>query len=641
MRWFIGIVLLVCLVGSFLAFPQERGLVAYWSFDEGSGEVAKDYSGNENNAKLRGAKWVEGINGKAISLDGKSSLICGEGLELSFVFPADYSFEAWVKHTGKNPQIYLSKWTGSGSKSAWWLGYYEGAVQLGDYYEGGQIRIKGPDIADGKWHQIVGVRKGTRLCLYMDGKVAAEGESPGKIAGDNLAPLIIGGFGSGRYLQWPFVGSIDEVRIYSRALNGEEISERYELIKSGKKPLTLSPIAEGLPLNFYFGLTMASIHNANEPINCSLMVMASKPVAQKDFSLLIKSQDGEIIESSKSTAKFGQGQKVSWQDITLPPLNEGSYRLEVVLDGQKKLEKTLLVRNIEPIMQDNMNLIEERTKKNHFYRGIVSTYAGMRYKEDGTPDIQAMISLLKGLGVNCYTYLIAYHSDKELSALGDFCEAAFKEGIEVWVYLVPPSEAPINRDKPVSERKYPPFDMDYLSWAEAIAKISLKYPNLTLWMIDDFDGNLSFFTLDYTGQIYRTSKNINPKLLFGVCVYHESLNRFAKEGYLAYADALLWGYQHSSALYPDCGIYPDTLPLEINDYLKTGKIAIPCIYFTPHSSWPEGRPKKEYLEKAMEIAFQQARIVWVFTTPSPGTPQYDVVKGFTSSHKLPKFEGEM
>lgn len=632
MRW---MVVVFCLFISLATFPEEGGLVAYWSFDEGKGDTAFDYSGNGNDAQIKNGKWVEGIAGNGVYLDGKGFIECGGGLQLAFVFSGDYSIEAWVKHQSKNPQIYIAKWTGSGSQSGWWLGYYEGVVQFGDYYEGGHTRIKGPDIADGKWHYVVGVREGTKLVLCVDGNKVAEGKSSGKVAGDNPAPVLIGGFGNGRYAGWAFIGTIDEVRVYSRALSEEEIRQRYETIVSGNKTPTLKPISQGLPLDFYVEADLASLYWAKESISFTLLLVESKPVSQKvAFAIYVKDKNDETLASIEDTVDFNNGQKVKEMNLTLPGLDEGQYKFEVYIEGQKKLEKPLIVRDIQAIARDNIAMITQRAQTNPFYRGIVSAYAGMRYKKDGTPDIDATISLLKDLGVNCYTYLIAYRSDKELSALGEFCDRALKEGIEVWVYLVPPSEAPEDRDKPISERKYPPFDMDYLKWAEAIAQISLKHPNLTLWMIDDFDHNLSFFTLDYTRQIYQTSKRINPNLLFGVCVYHESLESFIKAGYLPYTDALLWGYQHNSSLYPDCGLYSNTLPLEINDYLKTGKIAIPCIYFTPHSSWPEGRPTKDYLEKAMLTAFQQAGIVWVYTTPNPGTFQYEVVKNFTNEHRL-------
>ena len=295
------------------------------------------------------------------------------------------------------------------------------------------------------------------------------------------------------------------------------------------------------------------------------------------------------------------------------------------------------MRNRDEVIKENLKIREERKMSgNSFYRGIVSAYSGMIYKSDGYPDVDATISRLKDIGVNCYTYLIQRNSEKELSSLPEFCEKASKEGIEVWVYLVPPTEVPIDRDKPIKERKYPPFDLDYLKWAEAIAKISITHPNLTLWMIDDFDGNLDFFTLDYTKKIYEMSKKINPKFLFGVCVYHEKLKQFIEAGYLPYTDALLWGYQHSSHIYPDCGLSCETLPFDINDYYKTGKVIIPCIYFTAHSSWPENRPTKEYLKEAARIAYQQAGIVYIFVTPAPGDWRYDLVKDFTNSVKCQK-----
>ena len=522
----------------------------------------------------------------------------------------------------------MGKWTGAGSSSAWWLGYYGKKVQFGDYYKGGQARVSGSDIADGRWHYVVGVRKGQKIYLYVDGEKVAEGKTPGKVAGDNLAPLRIGGFGVSRYKSWAFEGEIDEVRIYNRALSDDEIRERYYSIKNGNKSPTLSPISSGFPLAYYVSGITASVYNASEPIDFLLTVVSTKPVTKCILDIYLRDKKGKEVNYLRKTLTSDKPTRVFRPEISFSSslLEEGIYTLEVSVEGKTLWRGNISVKDLGRIIDENKEIVRERAKTNPFYRGIVSAYAGMVYRSDGSPDIDAMLSLIKELGVNCYTYLIAYRSDKELSALSDFCSKAEKEGIEVWAYLVPPSEAP---------KDYPPYGLDYLKWAEAIANISLQHPNLTLWMIDDFDHNLSFFTIDYTRQIYEKSKGINPNLLFGVCVYHENLKKFADLGYLQYTDALLWGYQHNSSLYPDCGVYPNSLPLEINDYLKTGKIAIPCIYFTAHSSWPEGRPTKEYLQGAMKIAFEQAGICWIFTTPKPGTFQYDVVKDFTSSHQLP------
>ncbi|MEK7397513.1 MAG: hypothetical protein AAB116_11315, partial [Candidatus Poribacteria bacterium] len=53
-----------------IAFPAEEGLVGYWSFDEGKGDIAADSSGNKNDGKLiRNPEWVEGKFGKALKFD--------------------------------------------------------------------------------------------------------------------------------------------------------------------------------------------------------------------------------------------------------------------------------------------------------------------------------------------------------------------------------------------------------------------------------------------------------------------------------------------------------------------------------------------------------------------------------------------
>jgi hypothetical protein len=50
---------------------DETGLVGSWHFNEGSGTVAYDSSGNNNNGNLvNGPTWVDGKFGKALSFDG-------------------------------------------------------------------------------------------------------------------------------------------------------------------------------------------------------------------------------------------------------------------------------------------------------------------------------------------------------------------------------------------------------------------------------------------------------------------------------------------------------------------------------------------------------------------------------------------
>ena len=46
---------------------QDQGLVARYTFDEGPGGVVKDWSGNGNGGKNRGAKYVEAPGAKGLA----------------------------------------------------------------------------------------------------------------------------------------------------------------------------------------------------------------------------------------------------------------------------------------------------------------------------------------------------------------------------------------------------------------------------------------------------------------------------------------------------------------------------------------------------------------------------------------------
>ena len=50
----------------------EKDIVAVWLFDDGSGNILKDSSGNGNDGKLiEGPTWVDGKFGKALKFDSK------------------------------------------------------------------------------------------------------------------------------------------------------------------------------------------------------------------------------------------------------------------------------------------------------------------------------------------------------------------------------------------------------------------------------------------------------------------------------------------------------------------------------------------------------------------------------------------
>lgn len=131
-------------------------------------------------------------------------------------------------------------------------------------------------------------------------------------------------------------------------------------------------------------------------------------------------------------------------------------------------------------------------------------------------DTPALVARLQELGVDTYLYGI-WDSPTDFADLREeFLPAAAAAGIDVWLYIVPPSET---RDHGRGSR---PYLTDYVAWARAIAELSLEHRNLKAWAIDDFEdiGNVDLFTPEYIAEMRRTQDAINPALGFLTCAYH-------------------------------------------------------------------------------------------------------------------------
>ncbi len=197
-----------------------EGLVAYYPF---SGN-ATDESGNGHNGVVSGATLTEdkkGISGSAYLFDGSDDQI--EVTSLSSFIPSHFTVSAWAKTDNTSESYIVSKGSeipfSMGTKGT---GYYR--VRGGDYGDGGHEAV-GTTPVDAKWHHIVGIYDGSALMLYCDGVL--EGSlSVTLTMANEILPMGIGyrakdqsGF---------FEGSIDEVRVYDRALSSDEIQELYK-----------------------------------------------------------------------------------------------------------------------------------------------------------------------------------------------------------------------------------------------------------------------------------------------------------------------------------------------------------------------------------------------------------------------------
>lgn len=72
-------------------------LVGYWPFDEGSGSVAHDTSGQANHGPVYGATWTTGRSGSALSFDGSNDFVTLPNVDLWDFGTESFTVTAWFK----------------------------------------------------------------------------------------------------------------------------------------------------------------------------------------------------------------------------------------------------------------------------------------------------------------------------------------------------------------------------------------------------------------------------------------------------------------------------------------------------------------------------------------------------------------
>ena len=159
---------------------------------------------------------------------------------------------------------------------------------------------------------------------------------------------------------------------------------------------------------------------------------------------------------------------------------------------------------------------------------------------DGRLDVEEMVERLAQLKVNVYFYLI-WHAETDWDDLKLFLPAAADAGIDVWAYLVPPSESP-----PIYGTRYSePFRLDYVRWGQEIALLSIQYPNLKAWVIDDFLTNPSVYTPDYVGRMQATARAVNPDMKFLPLMYYHQIDTDFVTDYGPVIDGVVAAYPPS------------------------------------------------------------------------------------------------
>ncbi len=205
------------------------GLLAYYRFDEGAGTSAADASGNGNNGTLfNGPVWTTGKINSALSFDGVNDYV--EVPNSASINPVNFvTVSAWIYPTApgqSNDSKIIVKRHQTLANDNYSLGFTSGSRPEARIVIGGSMKsIYGPVLSLNAWHHLVGVYNGSTLKLYVNGTEVNSIAASGSLD-TSTYPLRIGTRAVDPVNRY-FKGSIDEVRVYNRALSEQEVQSLY------------------------------------------------------------------------------------------------------------------------------------------------------------------------------------------------------------------------------------------------------------------------------------------------------------------------------------------------------------------------------------------------------------------------------
>jgi hypothetical protein len=224
------------------SYPQSylSGLITYWNMDESNGSILIDCIGSnhascnfnlnpDQNGRLGNSQYFDFTN---------KAVVANNGI---YNFPANSSFSIvyWMKFTetqyglhGGQDHIIISKgdWQTGGPYGALWASGINGSGKVNFLLSddtGFKIDLEGDQhFNDGNWHFVACVRDDAtdKSYLYADGEVVDFEYYDYTGSFTNSDNICIAHLMNQAQPEYYFMGSIDEIGIYNRALSYEEIN---------------------------------------------------------------------------------------------------------------------------------------------------------------------------------------------------------------------------------------------------------------------------------------------------------------------------------------------------------------------------------------------------------------------------------
>lgn len=246
--------------------PISKGLVGCWLFNEGAGNKVYDIAGKNTGTLTNGPTWRGGKFGKVINFDGVDDYVL---MDIGGSVPTSITLSAWIYPTAGG--VVFTELGQGVINSGWHESQMEvlstGEIKVG-YWAGSLYSLSLGTFNLNSWHHVVLTFDDSNNLAsgYVNGVLRNSGTSNKQYPPNlwySVGALSATSHGDGTY----FNGSIDNARLYNRALSAGEVQRLYSEPFAG----ILSPVRRvifvsdggGSLIKTINGLAQASVKTVN------------------------------------------------------------------------------------------------------------------------------------------------------------------------------------------------------------------------------------------------------------------------------------------------------------------------------------------------------------------------------------------
>jgi Leucine-rich repeat (LRR) protein len=330
----------------------DSGLVAYWNFNEGTGNTAYDSYKRIHNGTLHGASWTTGISGSAVNFQGNVD---------SIIVPSDSAFDlgkngggitisAWIRTEGSIPadsgQFILTRWQGIGPQYSMYihndkkLAFDIGPAPVAEYFSDSIM-------PNNTWLHVVVTHvfgNSTTTKLYLNGS-----QITGSWTGNGNKYLtafphynITIGYSQDNTYPWWFHGQIDDLRLYKRAISAAEVDSIYNQQGLGKRRF-ITPFAQ---IRSRVPAQVVLAANTPNPFKSTTNIQYGIPEKNARVLLQVFDAQGKIVQTLEKSTKSPGYYLASWNgcDSHGKSLGSGIYIYKLTAGAVTLSRKMVLSR---------------------------------------------------------------------------------------------------------------------------------------------------------------------------------------------------------------------------------------------------------------------------------------------------------